>query len=61
MKTPKYKITANILESAGNIRKLEHDGFSREAIHKQMYKETAGASTQERRQLMKNLYQRGDC
>ena len=57
----KYKLTANELERAGNIRKLESDGFTREQIHKEMYKVTDGMSTQQRTELMKKMYQRGDC
>lgn len=58
---PKYKITSSILESAGEIRKLERDGFTREQIHKEMYRVTDGMSTNERRDLMQKMYQRGDC
>ena len=61
MKTPKYRLTPKELESVGNIRKFEHDGFTREQIHKEMYKATDGMSTPERRNLMKKLYERGDC
>lgn len=61
MTTPKYQITPQMLESAGEIRKLEKDGFNRETIHKQMYKVTDGMSTPERRKLMQKMYQRGEC
>lgn len=50
-----------MLESVGEIRKLERDGFNRETITKQMYKATDGMSTPERRKLVQKLYQRGDC
>lgn len=61
MTTPKYKINASMLESVGEIRKLEHDGFSRETIMKSMYRETDGSNTQDRRKLVKKLFERGDC
>lgn len=54
----KYKINENLLDTKGGIAKLERDGFSRESIHKQMYKVTSGASTSERREIMKKLYDR---
>lgn len=57
----KYSLTPRELERAGNIRKLERDGFSKEQIHKEMYKITDGASTPERREIMRKLYQRGEC
>jgi len=58
MKEPKYRINENILQTEGAIAKLEHDGFSRAEIHKQMYKVTEGASTRERTALMKKMYDR---
>ena len=58
MSDPKYKINANLLDTRGGIAKLERDGFSRERIHKEMYKVTEGASTQERTKIMANLYKR---
>lgn len=57
----KYKLNETILDKPGEIRKLERDGFTREQIHKEMYKVTDGMSTNERRRLMAKLYQRGDC
>jgi len=57
---PKYKITPKILEERHNIAKLERDGFSREQIHKEMYKVTDGANTQERRRIMEQLYDRSE-
>lgn len=56
----KYKITPQILEERHNIAKLEKDGFSREQIHKEMYKITDGANTQERRHIMEKLYDRSN-
>lgn len=58
-KKPKYKLTPQHLESHGEIRKLEADGFTRAEIHKQMYKITDGATQKERTQLMQNMYYRG--
>ena len=56
----KYKITPRMLESVGEIKKLERDGFSREKIHKEMYKITDGASTEKRREIMSKLYERSE-
>lgn len=56
----KYRITPAMLEQRHNIAKLERDGFSREQIHKEMYKVTDGASDAERRKLMDKLYDRGE-
>ena len=58
MSSPKYKITEQILDTPGGIAKLERDGFNRGLIHQQMYKVTDGASTSERREIMKKLYNR---
>lgn len=46
------------IDKASNIHKLERDGFSKEQIHKVMYKETAGASQREREQIISKLYDR---
>ncbi len=54
----KYKLTLNDIDRASNIHKLERDGFSKETIHKVMYKETEGASQQERTRIMEKLYDR---
>ncbi len=56
--TSKYKITINDIERSGGIAKLERDGFKREEIIKTMYKETAGASQQERERIVSKLYDR---
>lgn len=58
MTTPKYKLTINEIQRQGNIHKLERDGFSKEAIMKTMYKETAGASQRERENIISKLYDR---
>lgn len=58
MTTPKYKLTLNEIERAGNITKLERDGFTREAIHKTLYRETAGSTQQHREQIISRLYDR---
>jgi hypothetical protein len=57
----KYKLTISELERAGNIRKLEKDGFNRDTIHRAMYKATDGATTEQRREIIQKLYKRGDC
>lgn len=54
----KYKISIKDIESSGGIAKLERDGFNNEQIHKAMYRETDGASTEQRRKIMSQLYQR---
>jgi hypothetical protein len=54
----KYKISMTDLDTQHNIAKLERDGFSREQIHKDMYKHTDGMTQQDRTALMKKLYDR---
>ena len=56
---PKTKITPRMLDDKGGIQVLEANGHNRETIHKAMYDITDGASTVERREIMKNLYDRG--
>ncbi len=56
----KYKITPRLLEEKGAIKQLESDGVSRETISKRMYDITDGASTPERRNIMKKLFDRGE-
>ena len=58
MATPKYKLTINEIDRASNIHKLERDGFSKETIHRVMYKETAGASQRQREDMIRKLYDR---
>jgi hypothetical protein len=58
MSNPKYKLNDSILDTAGGIAKLERDGFTRDQIHRQMYQVTEGASTRERTEIMKKLYDR---
>lgn len=60
MATPKYKLSMRDLENKGEIRKLEHDGFTRSEIHKQMYRITEGLSQKDRTKLMQQMYYRGD-
>jgi hypothetical protein len=58
MTTPKYPLKmSHILEQSG-IHKLERDGFTREQIHKVMYKESEGASRRERENIISKLYDR---
>lgn len=55
---PKYKLNINHIDSKSGIHKLERDGFTREQIIATMYKETKGASKEERTKLVQNLYDR---
>lgn len=54
----KYKISINDLEKSGSIAKFERDGFTREQISKQMYKQTDGMTTQQRNELVSKFYER---
>ncbi len=54
----KYKLTLGDIMRQGGIAKLERDGFKRETIMKEMYKQTSGATTQEREQIVSKLYDR---
>lgn len=56
--TTKYKLTINDIERAGGIAKLERDGFKREQIMKTMYKETEGATREQREKIVSKLYDR---
>ena len=47
-----------MLEQPGEIKKLERDGFNREAVVQAMYKATDGMSTQQRTDMMNRLYDR---
>lgn len=58
MQMPKYKITPGMLETKGVIAKLEKDGHTRESISKAMYNITDGASTEQRRKIVSDLYER---
>lgn len=60
MTTPKYKITPRMLEEKGAIQQLRHDGFTKEQVSKQMYKLTAGATTQQRNAIMSKLHDRSE-
>ena len=61
MKKPKYKLTLDHIETAGNIHKLEHDGFTRHDIHNTLYKEISGSTNRDveyRRKVIDKLYDR---
>ncbi len=58
--TQKYKITIKDLETKGSIAKFERDGVSRETIFREMYKQTDGATKQEREQIVRKIYERGE-
>lgn len=60
MKTPKYKIHMNDLETRHGISKLERDGHSRESIMKSMYKLTEGANQDQRTKIVERLYDRSE-
>ena len=56
---PKYKLSFTELTKPGNIEKLKHDGFTNEAIHREMYSQTDGASQRQREEIMSKLHERG--
>lgn len=56
----KYKIKLSDLEKIGGASRLERDGYTREVVIREMYKVTAGATTQEREKIVSNLYDRKD-
>lgn len=56
----KYKVTLNELERIGNCAKFERDKITREQISKALYRETAGATQQERTEIINKLYDRRD-
>lgn len=60
MTTPKYKITVNMLDTPGEVRKLERDGHNRHTIHEALYNHMREASNQERTKIMERLYNRKD-
>lgn len=55
---PKYKMSYADLTTPSGVHKLERDGFTRETIHKEMYKITNGARVDERRKIIDQLYTR---
>lgn len=58
----KYRINERHLSDKHGIARLERDGFSRDQISKAVYANTPGCTTQERRELVKNLFDRkGEC
>ena len=62
MATKKYRITEHHLDTKAGIARLERDGFTRQDISRAMYDNSPGASTDERRKIMKNLHDRsGEC
>jgi hypothetical protein len=58
MSTPKYKINATMISQKGEIAKLERDGHSREDISKAIYRATDGATVEQRRKIVSDLYER---
>lgn len=55
---PKYKITPGMLERRGEVAKLERDGHTRESISKAIYRVTDGATVEQRRKIVSDLYER---
>lgn len=55
---PKYNLTINEIDKQSNCHKLERDGFTKEQIHKVMYKETEGCTQRERENIISKLYDR---
>lgn len=58
MKTPKYKLKIDHIDTPSGIHKLERDGFSKGEIHKVMYRETAGLPQRQREDMIRKLYDR---
>jgi len=54
-----YSLKLHHLLQKGDIRKLEHDGFSIHDVHKVLYKEAYDATNTEREKIVKDLYNRG--
>jgi hypothetical protein len=54
----KYQISLSDLQRQGGIVKLQRDGFNKEQIFKSMYKQTAGATTEQRQELVSKLFDR---
>ncbi len=54
----KYKITINELQTHGGVAKLERDGFTREKVISEMYKQTEGMSQRDREKMVSKLYDR---
>ena len=60
MKKPKYEITINMLDTPGEVRKLERDGHNRHTIHEALFKHTRDATNQERKKMFEKFYDRRD-
>lgn len=54
----KYKLNEQLIDTKGGIHKLERDGFTRSDIVDYMYKATPGVSQQERKEIIRRLYDR---
>ncbi len=54
----KYKPSMSDYESPGGIARMERNGMTREQIMKTMYKKTDGATREERREIVENLFDR---
>jgi len=57
---PKYKISINDLEQRHNVAKLERDGYNRESIIKEMYRQTDGMNQVDRTKLVEKLFDRSE-
>ena len=58
MSRPKYTLKMSHLLEQSNCHKLERDGFSKEQIHKVLYRESDGATQRQREDIISNLYDR---
>lgn len=56
----KYRPTINKLEQRGSYHTMQKEGFSKSQIINTLYKETRGASLQERKKIFKNMTEKGD-
>lgn len=55
---PKYELKFSHLLNQSGVHKLERDGFTKEQIHKVLFKETGDSTAREREDIMSKLYDR---
>ena len=58
MSKPKYELKFSHLLEQSNCHKLERDGFTKEQIHKVLYKESDGATQRQRQDIISKLFDR---
>lgn len=51
----KYRPTINHLERPGAFHAMQKEGFTKSEIVNSLYRETRGASKEERKQIFKNM------